>query len=127
MEAYSEDLRRRVVAVCDEGELTREEIATTFNVSTSWIRSLLQRRRETGSISALPHGGGRKSLLTEDKKRRLTDVMKKNPGATLEVIRKKSRLRCSLSTLHGYLKQLGWTYKKSRCEPLSKIEMTSSS
>ena len=42
------DLRDRVVAACDAGEMTREEIAEAFNVSTSWIRRLLQRRREEG-------------------------------------------------------------------------------
>ena len=126
MDAYSEDLRQRVVSACDNGELTREEIATTFGVSTSWIRSLLQRRRETGSISALPRSGGRASSFTEEKKRRLNDVVEKNPGATLEVIRRKARLRCSLSTLHGYLKELGWTYKKSRYELLSNSGMMSS-
>ena len=127
MDAYSEDLRRRVVSACDEGELTREEIAATFGVSTSWIRSLLQRRRETGSISALPRSGGREPSFTEEKKRRLNEVVEKNPGATLEVIRKKARLHCSLSTLHGYLKELGWTYKKSHYALLSKNEMTCSS
>ncbi len=42
MDAYSDDLRQRVVQACDDGVLTREEIAEHFKVSTAWIRRLLQ-------------------------------------------------------------------------------------
>jgi len=54
------DLRDRVVAACDMGAWTREEIAEKFDVSTSWIRRLLQRRRELGSYAPLQgrHVGG---------------------------------------------------------------------
>jgi hypothetical protein len=54
MAAYSMDLRERVVAACDEGIDTRAEIADRFSASESWIRRLLQRRRETGSIAPKP-------------------------------------------------------------------------
>ena len=37
MAAYSMDLRKRVVRACDEGRMTREQIAATFEVSTAWI------------------------------------------------------------------------------------------
>ena len=59
MKPYSMDLRERVVAACDEGGATRERIAARFSVSVSWIRDLMRRRRETGSIAPRPRGGGR--------------------------------------------------------------------
>ena len=59
MRAYSIDLRERVVAACDARDGTREQIAARFSVSVAWIRRLLQRRRETGSIAPKPRGGGR--------------------------------------------------------------------
>src|SRR5947209_9642789 len=58
MKPYSQDLRERVVRACDERRGTRAQIAELFHVSTAWIRRLLQRRRETGSIAARPHAGG---------------------------------------------------------------------
>jgi len=64
MKAYSIDLRERVVAACDAGDSTREQIAARFSVSVSWIRDLLKRRRQTGSIEPRPRGGlveGRRS------------------------------------------------------------------
>lgn len=51
MRPYSMDLRKRVVAACDARDGSRETIAQRFGVSTAWIRRLLQRRRETGSIA----------------------------------------------------------------------------
>jgi transposase len=59
MRPYSTDLRERVVAACDAGGATREQIAGRFSVSVAWIRRLLQRRRQTGSIEPKPRGGGR--------------------------------------------------------------------
>ena len=124
MVAYSEDLRQRVVQACDEGVLTREEIAENFHVSTSWIRRLLQRRRETGSISALPGGRGPQPKLGEAQRERLAQLVKKYPDATLAELRKKGRLACSLATIHRALKSLRLTFKKSRSAPLSKSAKT---
>jgi len=58
MEAYSLDLRSRIVQACDENLETRQEIADRFGVCTAFIRRLLQRRRECHSIAAKPHRGG---------------------------------------------------------------------
>lgn len=125
MDAYSEDLRQRVVRACDEGVLTRQEIADQFQVSTAWIRRLLQRRRETGSISALPGGRGPKPKLTEAQLARLSKLVEKHPDATLTELRKRSRLSCCLSTIHRALKSLGLSFKKSRYVPVNKTEKTS--
>ena len=45
MEAYSLDLRQRIVNACDDGEETHEEIAQRFAVSISFITKLLRRRK----------------------------------------------------------------------------------
>ena len=65
MRPYSMDLRKRVVAACGAREGTREAIAQRFGVSTAWMRRVLQRRRETGSIAPLPQRAGRKPGLNE--------------------------------------------------------------
>ena len=121
MHAYSEDLRQRVVQACDEGLFTRQEIAEQFSVSTAWIRRLLQRRRETGSFSALPGGRGPQPLLTKSQLERLSNLVAKRPDATLAELKKRARLSCCLSTIHKALKSLDLSFKKSRSEPASKI------
>jgi len=61
--SYSLDLRARVVAACDEGRLSRREIAESYDVAESTIYVWLRRRRTTGSLAAKPHTGGRASEL----------------------------------------------------------------
>jgi transposase len=109
---YSEDLRQRVVQACDEGTFTREEIAEQFEVSTSWIRRLLQRRRETGSISALPGGRGPDPKITEAQRKRLSELVENHPDLTLAELKRRCRLSCCISSVHNALKSMGLTYKK---------------
>ena len=58
MDAYSMDLRQRVVRACDEKVGSQRRIAELFGVSLSWVEKLLRRRRQTGSIAPKAHGGG---------------------------------------------------------------------
>ena len=126
MDAYSDDLRQRVVQACDNGTLSRQEIADQFQVSTSWIRRLLQRRRETGSFAALPGGRGPEPMLTEAQLTRLGQLVEKHPDATLVELKRRSRLSCCLSTIHRGLQSLGLSFKKSRYELASKTVKMSS-
>lgn len=61
--SYSLDLRQRVVAACDEGQLSRRQIAELYQIGESTIYEWLNRRRETNSLAPLPHAGGRVSEL----------------------------------------------------------------
>ena len=72
MKPYSMDLRERVVTACDAREGTHAQIAKRFGVGDRWIRKLLQRRRETGSIAALPRNPGRKRALNDRQMERRT-------------------------------------------------------
>src|SRR4029078_11063424 len=61
VEAYSMDLRSRVIADCDAG-LGNRQAAEKYKVSPSWVRKLKQIRRETGQIGPRPQ---RVSLATQ--------------------------------------------------------------
>ena len=50
MEPYSLEFRGEVLAACDANEGTRD-IAVRFRVSESWVRRIIQQRRETGQIA----------------------------------------------------------------------------
>ncbi len=65
------DLRDRVVVACDDGVLTRAEIAEAFDVATAWMRCLLQRRRERGSYAPLDGRRGPKPAFSGAAIRRL--------------------------------------------------------
>jgi transposase len=115
MKAYSQDLRERVVRACDEGRGTRPYLAKLFGVSTAWIRRLLQRRRETGSIAALPPAGGSPPKMDADRCGRLLLLVAEQPDATLAELRDRLGAPVHLSTVARTLARLGLTVKKKSC------------
>ena len=60
---YSLDLRKRVIAACDEGRLSRREIAELYHVGESTIYEWLLLRRTSNSLAPKPHTGGPVSRL----------------------------------------------------------------
>jgi transposase len=120
MNAYSIDLRQRVVAACDRGEETREQIARRFCVSVPWVYKLLRRRREAGTIAPKPHGGGQPPAFDADAAERLRRAVADCPDATLEELREAAGVGCGVSAVHRALERLGLPRKKSRSRPPSK-------
>lgn len=114
MKAYSMDLRERVVAACDEGGATRERIAARFSVSLRWVRGLLKRRRETGSIAPKPRGGGRPAAFDAAAAGRLRAAVRADADATLEELGRAAGVACSAAAVYRALDRLGITRKKSR-------------
>ena len=120
MRAYSMDLRERVAAACDEGIDSRAEIAERFSVSPSWVRRLMQRRRETGSLAPKPHGGGQPPAFDGEAAERLRGASEAGPDATLRELASASGVACSTSATDRALRRLGITRKKSRPAPPSR-------
>jgi transposase len=114
MKSYSIDLRERVVAACDAGGATREQIAARFSVSVAWIRKLLRQRRETGSIAPKPRGGGRARAFDSEADRRLRAASRADNDATLAELAHAAGVSCCPSAVHRALGRLGITRKKSR-------------
>jgi transposase len=112
MRPYSQDLRERVVRAVDERQGTREQLADLFGVSTAWIRRLLQRRRETGSFAAKPHGGGTPLKLTPEHRDRLLVLVTEQPDATLAELRDRLGAAVHLSTVARALDRFQLTLKK---------------
>lgn len=124
MEAYSMDLRRRVLAACDAGHKTKE-VAELFGVSRSWVRLLKQRRREWGRIEPLPCKSGRKPKLSESDRQQLATLVAEQPDATLKELRERLGAEVGQATIWRALQQLGLTFKKSPCTPASRTGRTS--
>ena len=107
---YSLDLREPVVAARDG---TREQIAQRFSVSVSWIRDLLKRRRETGSIAPRPHGGGRRPAFDDGASRRLRQAVRDDSDTTLEDLAEAAGVDCRALATYQTLKRPGITRKKT--------------
>ncbi len=114
MKTYSMDLSERVVAACDARDGTRQQIAARFSVSVSWVRDLLKRRRETGSIAPEPRGGGRAPAFDEAAAERLRRAVRDDDDATLVELAEAAGVACSPSVAQRALRRLGITREKSR-------------
>lgn len=116
MKAYSLDLRERVVAAVEAGEMSRQRVAKVFGVSYYWIKKLFRQKRERGSIAPLAHGGGQKPLLDDARLEKLRSEVVCHPDATLEELCKRvpgaDGAPVSAPTMSRTLKKLGFTRKK---------------
>lgn len=121
MQAYSMDLRKRVLADSDAG-LPTKKVAQNYGVTSTWVRSLKQRRRETGEIAPRV-GGGRKPKIDRTQ---LVVLVEQQPDATLMELREKLGVQCSLSAIWMALDKLHISFKKSASVRPSKTGLTSS-
>jgi transposase len=116
MKTYSLDLRERVVAAADVGEVPRRTLAELFGVSYGWVKKLLRQRRKLGHVQPLAHGGGHPALLDEKKRVTLRAEIKRHPDATLEELCRKVLGRegtpVSVPTMSRVLAEMGLSRKK---------------
>ena len=127
MRAYSMDLRKRVLAMCDAGRSTRE-VARVLDVSEAWVRRLKQRRREDGIVGPRPAGGRRHGHFESVHLEQLRRWLREYPDATLEWllgrVEREMGLRCSVMAVCRAVRKLGWSLKKKRFERTNKIART---
>src|SRR6266705_705083 len=85
MNAYSSDLRERVIAAAQDSAMTQPEIAATFFISLSSVEAWVRTFRTSGRLKALPCTGGTKRVL-EPHAHFIRAVVAQQPDATLEEI-----------------------------------------
>jgi transposase len=124
MKPYSLDLRQRVLAAVDQGR-AHPAVAAAFAVSTAWIRRLLQRRRQAGSIEPKPHRSGPAPKLGEAELRRLRELVAQQPDATLAELRQRLGAPVGLMTVCRALRKLRLPLKKRPTGPPSRTGPTS--
>jgi transposase len=81
MNAYSKDLRLKVLCAIDRG-IPRKDLSDLFGISLSTIKRWLNRRRQTGNINIhkIP---GRPSVKGKALREWLPSQLKSNPDLTL--------------------------------------------
>jgi transposase len=123
--AYSQDLRDRVIAARDAGMKTKQ-VAELFRVCASWVRRVIQRRREHGETGPRPRGGATVVKVDLDQLRRLVE---QQPDATAKELH--ARLAglggpaCGVSAVDAALRRAGLSFKKRRCTPPNRTGPTS--
>ncbi len=112
MATISMDLRERILKAYDRGDVTRDQVARRFEVSLGMVKKLLQQRRETGDISPQHHRSGRKPIIDASHRREMKALLAKQPDLTLEEIRNRLGLKCTVQAVHYALADMGLTYQK---------------
>jgi transposase len=114
MNAYSEDLRKKIVEALRRG-MTKTEAARTFSVSRSSVKRYAK-LVEQGRPLAPKKRPGSKPKMDESARRLLEDDVQRHPAATLserrEFLQKAAGVRVSESTVSRMLRRLGWSRKK---------------
>ncbi len=107
------DLRKRIVDCYDEGERTQKEVADRYRVSVGMVKKLLAQRKRTGDLAPRHGHSGRKALLTSIHRRRIGQLVKDQPDVTLEELRERLQLTCTIQAIHYVLRDLKLTFKKN--------------
>jgi transposase len=114
MRPFSEDLRRRIIAIPKSVGST--EVGARFGVSASFVRKFRQRVREGGDISATPYSG-RVRKVNADNEAHLTKLVAKHPDAILyelcQLFEASTSVSLSLATMSRQLRRMGITLKKN--------------
>jgi transposase len=110
MQAYSMDLRERVMADVDTGMKTKD-VAEKYHVSADWVRKLKRFRRETGSFAARQQRVSHATKLDAELPH-LEALIASHPDATLRELRDGLSVQVSVSTVWRATRRLRLTFKK---------------
>ena len=118
MNAYSEDLRKKIVEAVERG-MPKIEAARTFGVGISSVKRYVATYRDGRSLAPKKRPGS-KPKLDEGARKLLEADLAERPTATLpqrrEFLRRACGAEVSDSTISRMLGRLGWSRKKDRWE-----------
>jgi transposase len=117
MDAYSEDLRHKIVQALQQRRMTKSEAARVFGVSLSSVKRYAKAAREGRSLSP-GKAPGKKPLLDQKARRLLEADVEEHPFAKLadrqHYLKKVAGVWVSESTLSRTLRKMGFGRKKGR-------------
>ena len=117
MDAYSEDLRQKIVEALERQRMNKSEAARAFGVSLSSVKRYAKAVREGRSLKP-GKAPGKKPKLDEKAKRLLEADVEERPFAKLsdrqEYLKKVAGVSVSESTLSRVIRKMGFGRKKGR-------------
>src|SRR5687768_9420443 len=122
--AYAMEFREAVARAYDECG-SSIEVAEQFDCSESWVRRLIQRRRQTGSLAPLPMQLPDNKKLDDDDLERLRTLIRRTPDMTLAELAEALDNKVSVPTVWRATQALGLLLKKSPSMPPNRTVRTS--
>jgi len=123
MDAYSEDLRQKIVQALQQRRMNKSEAARAFSVSLSSVKRYALAVREGRSLSPGKPTPGKRPKLDEKAKRLLEADVEERPFAKLadrrEYLQKVAGVSVSESTLSRAIRKMGFAVlekKDAGCE-----------
>ncbi len=115
MDAYSEDLRKKIVTAVEQRGMGQSEAARTFDVSLSSVKRYVKKVRQGRSLSP-GKAPGKRPIIDESGRRLLELDLKERPFVTLrercEYLRAVAGLEVSRSVVWRTIKRMDSTRKK---------------
>lgn len=112
MRAIPVSLRKRILELYEQGKSTRE-IAHFCGFCVAAVRRVRQQFRQRRTLEPRTHDCGRKTLLTQERKQRLQELLSAQPDATLAELGARLDRPFRTSTIDLWLRRLGWKLKKN--------------
>ncbi len=121
MNAYSKDLRLKVIDAVERG-IPRREVSELLGISLSTISRYMKLKASGHEIAPKPSPGRKAKILDSlAHKGALWRQLEGNDTATLEehceMFEKEQGVCLSVSTMSRAVRKLGWTFKKDRWHP----------
>ena len=117
------DLRMRVAAAREDGMSTRE-VAETFNCCESWVRRLMQRQRELGTLAPTERKIPDQRKIQDKDEKELRRLIDTRPDISLAELAEALCHKASESAVSRTLARMGLPRKKSLCTPASRTGPT---
>lgn len=124
MNAYSKDLRLKVLCAVERG-VPRREVAELLGISLATISRYVALKASGAEIAPKPSPGRKAKILDSPAHRRraLWRQLEENDTSTLEehsqMFEKERGVRVSVATMSRAVRKLGWSFKKDRWHPPS--------
>jgi transposase len=112
MRAIPVPLRKRILELYERGKST-QEIAQFAGFCVAAVRRVRQQFRERRTLEPWTHRCGRKTLLSAERKQRLSELLAAQPDATLAELGARLDRPFPTSTIDLWLRRLGWKLKKN--------------
>lgn len=123
MTISTEGIRQRAIAAYQASEGTQAQIAGMYQISLRTFQRWWRQYHRTGSCT--PGRRGHRHAAYQGKAlQTLERLLSKRSDATLVELREATGTACSIMAVHRALQRLGWRYKKSHYERVSKTGRT---
>ena len=113
MDAYSVDLRKRIVETYVAGGLTQQAVADRYGVSIWFVKKIWIQFCRTGDASPGKRGRPAQPSFDAAAEQRLHRAIREHPDATLRELAALCGVACCAATVCNTLKRLGYRRKKN--------------